>query len=91
LLDDLVDLVISRLDLAVDFRSSLSGITMSLPNVPASEAHTVQPPVRIPVPSWSFVVGVFKSDAKKLPGAKAKKAAKKRADGKSKRDNQAKG
>ena len=38
-----------------------------------------QPPVRIPIPFETFVEGVLKIDARKLPAAKAKKAAKKRA------------
>jgi len=42
-----------------------------------------QPPVRIPIPFEQFVEGVLKIDARKLPAAKAKKAAKKRAKGKS--------
>ena len=50
-----------------------------------------QPPVRIPIPFEQFVEGVLQIDAKKLPAAKAKKAAKKRAKGKSNRNNQADG
>lgn len=44
-----------------------------------------QPPVRIPLPFEQFVEGVLKIDARKLPAAKAKKAAKKRAKGANKR------
>jgi hypothetical protein len=38
-----------------------------------------QSPVRIPISFEQFVEGVLQIDAKKLPAAKAKKAAKKRA------------
>jgi hypothetical protein len=48
-----------------------------------------QPPVRIPIPFEQFVEGVLQIDAKKLPAAKAKRAAKRRAKGKSNRNNQA--